>query len=313
MIEPNIAVLGGKSPLRIAKRFFLATRPMFFTASVLPVVIGTIAGATQAGSLNVIYFALALASIVCVHAGVNVFNDVCDAKSGTDQANVRRVHPFTGGSRFIQNGVMSVGEMSTLASTLFALGGLLGAILFAFKGAIILLFGAIGLALGTLYSMYPVQLAGRGLGEISVGMGFGVLPVVGSTWLQTDVLSGQAALLSLPLGFWIAAVLIANEVPDVEADAAAGKRTLVVRLGAARGKFLYIAVQAAALGSIGVGAWLGRLPAWGLIVPALLFVAALVAAAKVSGSREDITHAIKLTLAIHLVGGTWLCLLAVAA
>ena len=285
---------------------------MFFTASVLPVVIGTVAGARYSGFLDLASFALALAAVVCVHAAANVFNDVCDAKSDTDQANVGRIHPFTGGSRFIQNGVMSGGEMSILAFTLFALGGLLGAILFALKGATVLLFGATGLALGVLYSLQPVQLAGRGLGEIAVGFGFGVLPVVGSAWLQTGALSGQAAILSLPLGFWIAAVLIANEVPDVEADAAAGKRTLVVRLGAARSKFLYIAVQVAALGSIGVGVWLGRLPAWGLVVPALLFVAAWVAAASVSGSREALARAIKLTLAIHLVGGTWLCLLAVA-
>ena len=286
---------------------------MFFTASVLPVALGTLVGAGPAGGLDNISFVLALAAVVCVHGAINVTNDVCDAKNGADQANGGRIHPFTGGSRFIQNGVMSGDEMARLAFALLAVGGLLGAVLYALKGATVLWFGAIGVALGALYSLPPVQLAGRGLGEIAVAIGFGPLPAVGAAWLQTGALSGQAFLLSLPLGLWIAAVLIANEMPDAEADAAAGKRTLVVRLGPAGGKVLYLAAQAAALGSIGMGVWLGRLPGWGLIVPALLFAAALVAAANAGGARASLARAVKLTLAIHLAGGLWLCLLAVAA
>ena len=202
---------------------------MFFTASVAPVVIGTAVGAKRAGILDGTALALALTSVICVHASVNVFNDVFDAMSGADQANAARIHPFTGGSRFIQNGVMNGGEMATFAFVLLGVGSLLGAVLFALKSAAVLLFGAIGIALGILYSLPPVQLAGRGLGELAVAIGFGALPVMGGAWLQSGALSLQALLLSLPLGCWIAAVLIANEVPDAAADAAAGKRTLVVR------------------------------------------------------------------------------------
>jgi 1,4-dihydroxy-2-naphthoate octaprenyltransferase len=279
----------------------------------LPVAIGTVAGAKRTGSFDGAAFVLALASVVCVHAAVNVFNDVFDAKSGADRGNAGRIHPFTGGSRYIQNGVMSTDEMAMFAVVLFGVGGLLGAALFALKGAVVLVFGATGLALGILYSVPPVQLAGRGLGEIAVGIGFGVVPVMGSAWLQTDALPVQVLLLSLPLGCWIAAVLIANEVPDAAADAAAGKRTLVVRLGQDGVKALYIAVQAAAVVSLGVGVWLGWLPAWGLAVPAGLLAAAGMAAAGLNGKRASLVRAIKLTLAIHLAGGLWLCLLAAAA
>lgn len=286
---------------------------MFFAASVLPVVVGTTAGAKGAGSLDGTAFALALASVVCVHAAVNVFNDVFDAKSGADQANAGRIHPFTGGSRFIQNGVMNADEMATLAFALLGVGGLLGAVLFTLKGAIVLLFGAIGIALGILYSMPPVQLAGRGLGEIAVAIGFGVVPVVGGAWLQVGALSTQALLLSVPLGCWIAAVLIANEVPDADADRRAGKYTLVARLDSDGIKALYLAVQAAALVALGIGVWMDRLPAWGLAVPAVLFAVAAVAAAGLNGPHAALARAVKLTLAIHLAGGLWLCLLAVAA
>ncbi|MCC7015731.1 MAG: prenyltransferase [Rhodospirillales bacterium] len=285
---------------------------MFFTASVLPVVVGTVAGAKLIGIFDGTAFAFALASVVCVHASVNVFNDVFDADSGADRANAERIHPFTGGSRFIQNGVMSGNEMAVFAFALLGAGSLLGAVLFALKGPAVLLFGAIGIGLGILYSMPPVQLAGRGLGEIAVGIGLGVLPVMGSAWLQAGALSGQALLLSLPLGCWIAAVLIANEVPDAAADAAAGKRTLAVRLGAHGIKVLYFAVQAAAAVSLAIGMWLGRLPAWGLGLPAAMLAAAGLAAAGLNVDRASLVRAIKLTLAIHLAGGLWLALLAAA-
>ncbi len=309
-MEPSVAVLGGRSPGRIAKRLFLATRPMFFTASILPVLLGTIVGAKAAATVDWAAFALALASVVCVHAAVNVFNDVFDFKSGADAINTGRVHPFTGGSRFIQNGVMTPAEMAVLAYVLLLAGAAFGVLLFAAKGAGVLAFGAAGVALGLLYSIPPVALSGRGLGEAAVGVGFGVLPVMGGAWLQGGALADRALLLSLPLGCWIAAVLIANEIPDAAADAAAGKRTLAVRLGPRGARILYGAVQGAAFLVLLAGVLQGRLPAWGLAIPALLLVLAARAAAGLGKDRASLTGAIKLTLAVHAGGGAWLCALA---
>jgi 1,4-dihydroxy-2-naphthoate octaprenyltransferase len=286
---------------------------MFFTASVLPVAVGTIAGARHGGAFDGGAFALALTATVCVHAAVNVYNDVCDSRSGGDQANLDRIHPFTGGSRFIQNGVLGEGEMARLAHALLGVGVLLGVALVALKGPMVLALGAIGVGLGLLYSLPPVHLAGRGLGEIAVGIGFGVLPVVGAAWLQAGSYVPLAALLSLPLGCWIAAVLIANEVPDAVADEGAGKRTLAVRLGPRGTRVLYAGVQAAAAASLAGGVSLDVLPAWSLVVPVALLGLAGIAAKDLGGSRLDLTRAIKLTLAIHLAGGLWLCLLAAVA
>jgi len=122
-----------------------------------------------------------------------------------------------------------------------------------------------------------------------------------------------AALLSLPLGCWIAAVLIANEVPDAAADEGADKRTLAVRLGPRGTRVLYAGVQAAAAASLAGGVSLDVLPVWSLVVPVALLGLAGIAAKDLSGSRLDLTRAIKLTLAIHLAGGLWLCLLAAVA
>lgn len=286
---------------------------MFFTASALPVVVGTVAGARIAGTIDGAAFALALAATVFVHASVNVFNDVCDSRSGGDRTNVERIHPFTGGSRFIQNDVMDESEMARLARALLGIGVALGVVLSALKGWPVLAFGAVGVGLGILYSWPPVRLAGRGIGELAVGIGFGVLPVVGGAWLQLGALAPQAVLLSIPLACWIAAVLIANEVPDAASDAAEGKRTLVVRLGPGGTRILYAAVQAAAVLSLGAGVGVGFLPAWGLAGPVVLLGLAGAASMGLSGPRAALARAVKLTLAIHLAGGLWMCLLGAAA
>lgn len=286
---------------------------MFFTASVLPVAVGTAVGAKASGTFDGAALALALAAVVSVHAAVNVFNDVCDSRDGGDRANVDRIHPFTGGSRFIQNGVMSEGEMARLAFALFGAGIALGIALFALKGWLVLAFGVAGIGLGILYSGPPVRLAGRGIGEAAVGIGFGLLPVVGSAWLQAGTIVPLAILLSLPLGCWIAAVLIANEVPDTVSDKGAGKRTLVVRLGSGGTRILYVAVQAAALLTLGGGVWLGLVPGWGLAVPTVLLGLAGWAARGLAGPHEALARAIKMTLAVHFAGGLWLCLLAATA
>ncbi|MBM3566251.1 MAG: prenyltransferase [Alphaproteobacteria bacterium] len=311
-MEPSPAELGGASPGRVARRLFLATRPMFFVASILPVALGTAVGARAAGAWDKPAFALALASVVFVHAGVNVLNDVFDAKNGGDAANVERIHPFTGGSRFIQNGVMSVGEMGVLGSVLLLTGAALGAVLFALKGPDVLLFGAVGLLLGVLYSMPPVMLSGRGLGEGAVALGFGIVPVVGAAWVQAGTVSGWAVFFSIPLALWIAAVLIVNECPDVAADRAAGKRTLVVRLGRGGSRALYAGAGLAAFLVLLGGVLAGGLSPWTLVPPLGLLAATGWAAVELGRGRDGLARAIKATLAVHAVGGAWLIAVALA-
>ncbi|HSN71533.1 MAG TPA: prenyltransferase, partial [Steroidobacteraceae bacterium] len=109
--EPTPAAFEGTGPGAQARRLLHATRPKFFPASVLPVLVGTAWGASVAGSLDITVFLLALVTTVCVHAAANVLNDVGDDLSGTDRINQERIFPYTGGSRFIQNGVMSTRAM----------------------------------------------------------------------------------------------------------------------------------------------------------------------------------------------------------
>lgn len=308
-MEPNPAVLSGDSPGHIARRLFLATRPMFLTASILPVVVGSAWGRAVAHGFDLWVALLALWATVCVHAASNVYNDVGDELNGTDRGNKTRIYPFTGGSRFIQNGVMTVREMRRFAFSLYAVAILAGLVLVAVRGPGVMIFGLIGIGLGMLYSLPHVQLSGRGIGEAMIAVAFGVLPVTGAAWLQTGIVDINAVLLSLPVSFWVAAILLINEVPDMGADAAAGKRTLPVRVGFRGTKWLYLGLQTAAGLAIGAMVWRELLPLYTLTLPFILLLGAVMTATGIERARRDMVvlkNGIKTTLAIHALGCLWL-------
>lgn len=305
--------LRGASLPRAAKRLFLASRAMFFPASVVPVLLGTAWGVRAAGELDAGAFAMALAAIVLVHAAVNVANDVCDDIGGSDAINTGRVYPFTGGSRFIQAGIMDRGAMRRLALFLLAVAGLFGIALAALKGAVVIALGLLGAALGMAYSATPLQLSARGLGELAVGLGFGVLPVMGAAWLQTGTFGFDSLLISLPLSCWVFNILLINEIPDIEADAAVGKRTLPVRWGLQGTWPLYLATNTLALLAVATAVGLGHLPIVAIALPGLLLLVALYIAstlARGAPARSTLVTAIKATLTIHAAGGLWLTVFA---
>ncbi len=306
---PRPELLHGTSLPRVAKRLVLAARPMFFPASVIPVLLGTAWGVRGAGELNAAVFALALSAIVFVHAAVNVINDVYDDISGTDPINTGRVYPFTGGSRFIQSRIMDRASMWRLGLVLLAVAGLLGIILATLKGTVVIGLGLGGAALGVAYSATPLQLSARGFGELAVGAGFGVLPVMGAAWLQSGAFGLDSLLISLPLSCWVFNILLINEVPDAEADAAVGKRTLPVRLGLGGTGRLYLACNMLALLAVATAIALGLLPVFTIALPGLLALYALYLAltlARAAPARSTLTTAIQGTLAIHAAGGLWL-------
>jgi 1,4-dihydroxy-2-naphthoate octaprenyltransferase len=304
--EPSATALAGSSPLQTTRRLLLATRPKFFTASILPVLLGTAWGYKVGSQFDAASFIVALMATVCVHAGANVLNDVFDELSGSDSANVDRIYPYTGGSRFIQNGIMSVSDMARWGSALVGVGMVLGAVLIALKGVAVLYFGMVGVALATLYSMPPVQLSARGLGEAAVGAAFGMLPVAGAAWLQSDLVDGATLLVSLPIALWVASILLINEVPDIVADACANKRTLAVRFGQRGTRALYFVLQLVAVVAVIVAIAQGLLPWAALVLPAVLLMAAGRVAWAIGRDVEHLTQGIELTLAIHAIGSLWL-------
>jgi len=308
-MDPVAAEFAGESYAKAVKRAFHATRPKFFPASVLPVLAGTAWGVMVTGRIDMLVFLLALLATVCVHAASNVLNDVGDEIIGTDRRNEQRIYPYTGGSRFIQTGILSQSRMARLGTALLVFASLAGIALFLQKGPVVLLFGLAGIALAVLYSLGPVKLSALGLGETSIVVAFGVLPVSGAAWLQGAPIDTALLLFSLPVGIWVSAILLINEVPDIEADGASGKKTLPVRMGLAWTANLYLSMHIAAAAII---VWLtvqGYLPMLTPVVPVLLLVLAWRASAGIRvgvQNRESMTQAIESTLAIQTVGCLWL-------
>ena len=312
--EPSAALLRGESLATQVRRLWFATRPAFLTASVLPVLVGTAWGYRISGKFAALSFVLALFATVLVHAASNVLNDVGDDIGGTDNANEERIFPYTGGSRFIQNGVMNAREMKNWGLALLLLALVPGAALLWLHGPRILVFGAVGIALGVLYSIPKVQLSAHGLGETAVALAFGVLPVVGAAWLQSGVIGTASFVIAIPVALWVAAILLVNEVPDIRADAAAAKRTLVVRLGVVATRRIYAGLQLAAIAVFLACGAVGYIH-WWMALPALLLLPmALGAARSICDVRDDrarLTKAIETTLALHLIGSILLVIAAI--
>lgn len=308
-MNPVPEEFAGDSSARLMKRLFHATRPKFFPASVLPVVAGTVWGVYASAAFEPYVFVLALLATVCVHAGSNVLNDVGDETVGTDRVNDLRVYPYTGGSRFIQMGILSQSLMARLGAGLLVIAALLGTALFLEKGPVVLLFGLAGMALGVLYSLGPVKLSSLGIGEAAVAVAFGVLPVTGAAWLQGATIDTALILFSLPVSAWVFAILFINEVPDMEADGSTGKNTLPVRMGLPASARLYFILQAAAAIVIAYMTMQKMLPLLAPLVPLALLVLAWRAATAIRGgikNRSAMTQAIEATLGIHTIGCIWL-------
>jgi len=212
------------------KIWLKAIRAPFFTATIVPVLLGTAVAWNASNQFNLLYFLLTLFSVLFVHMGTNLANDYFDHKTGNDEANLNPT-PFSGGSRVIQDKLLPASSILKASLFSFGIGSLLGLYLVFKLGYIVLLLGAIGVFLGFFYTATPLKLGYTGIGEFLVGIGFGPLVVVGSYYVQTLRFSSEVILISIPIGLLIAMVLWINEFPDYEADAKVGKNTSVVKLG----------------------------------------------------------------------------------
>ncbi len=308
-INPEPGDFAGESFARVAKRLFHATRPKFFPASVLPVLAGTAWGIAVTGNIDVVVFVIALIATVSVHAASNVLNDVDDETNGTDRRNGDRIYPYTGGSRFIQTGILDRSTMAKLGYSLIAAAALMGLLLVWMKGPMIIVFGLVGVLLGVLYSLGPARLSALGIGELAVAIAFGVLPVAGAAWLQGASIGLELVLFAVPISVWVGNILLINEVPDIAADAEVGKRTLPVRFGLNVTSTIYLLANVAGAAAVIAVTMAGSLPLIAPLVPLGLLVLAYKASVAIRqgiGDREGMTKAIEATLAIHTLGSLWL-------
>jgi len=237
-----------------------ASRFQFFTASVVPVIVGGAVAYWETGALLWGYWLATLVALVLLHAAANLANDYYDHLSRNDEINIEFISPFTGGSRFIQKQLTSPISILIAALACLAVGSGIGLILVWLRGWPILALGVVGGLSGFFYTADPLRLGYRGLGEIFIFLDFGILPVLGTYYVQTQQFSVAAAAAAVPVAFLIAAVLWINQFPDYRADLAVDKKHWVVRLGRRRACYVYAADLLAALLAVPVFVTLGWLP-----------------------------------------------------
>ena len=263
------------SPRNTLMRYFAATRPGFLSVTFVGCLLG-IASALDTGvRLDPVTATVTLLFALVAHAGANVLHDYYDALNGSDADNGDRIYPFTGGSRFIQNGVLTTRETGRFGYGLMAVVIPAGLWLTAVSAQGLILIGLAGLFAGWAYSAPPLRLMSRGLGEFAITAGW-LLVVIGSDYVQRRSFSFQPIAAGLGFSLLVANVLYMNQFPDVRADARAGKRTLVVRLGVARARWGYALIALLAYGWLFLSTLTGHLPPLALlaIAPAVLSYAA---------------------------------------
>jgi len=223
----------------------------FLQATIIPVVLGgVIAWQSSAGKLfHWDLFLLTILGASLIHIATNMLNDYFDYKSGNDLM-VKHQNPFAGGGRILTAGLISPSKHLAVSLSSLVIGCMIGFYLVFAQGLPMLFWlGLVGVISAYFYVGPPLKLAYRGVGEIIVGLNFGPIMTLGSYYVQTGSWSVAALtepfLASLPIGLLIAAVLWINEFPDVDADRAVGKKTLVLRLGYLRSVSVFIIMLAA--------------------------------------------------------------------
>ena len=160
------------------------TRLPFLTATIIPVVLGILIAASH-GAFDLVAAALTVIGAAFVQLGLNVANDVFDTVQGADDANVTPTK-FSGGSRVIQYGLVSLRQMAGLATVFYLLAGAIGLVLLATHGSTALLvIGVVGIIVSLGYTAPPLKFVYRGLGEIAVAIGFGPMMLLGAYVVQT--------------------------------------------------------------------------------------------------------------------------------
>lgn len=204
--------------------WIMAARPKTLWASVAPVIVGT-AIAFRDGSAHWLSAAAALLGALLIQIGTNFANDLFDHLRGADTPD--RQGPL----RVTQAGLVSTGQIRTAMIVVFSLAFLVGVYLAMRGGWPIVAVGLCSIAAAILYTGGPYPFGYHGWGDLFVFVFFGPVAVVGTYFVQAHSTTAAVWLASLPMGALATAILIVNNLRDINTDSRAGKRTLAVRIG----------------------------------------------------------------------------------
>lgn len=225
-----------------ARAWKQAMRPLSLTASLVPIMVGGAVAYSATETFNIVLFLLTLIGGLLIQVGSNMINDWKDAER--DNENAEGIRPFTGGSRMIQLGLISRGDMGFAGLVLSFVALLIGIFLIIVSG-----WGLVPLVLyGIIAGLFYTNESGKfsfinlapGIAEILIATTFGVMMTMGAFYVQTSYFSIESFLISLPVALFISNVLLINQFQDANSDIKANKNTLVVRLGKRKAKNVLI-------------------------------------------------------------------------
>jgi 1,4-dihydroxy-2-naphthoate octaprenyltransferase len=251
----------------------MAARPRTLPAAIAPVLVGSAAAHEEIGrptcillvgvecpSFRWLAFIAALIGSIFIQIGTNLANDYSDARRGADTAD--RLGPV----RVTSSGLVAPRRVLVATWVAFAVAVAAGIYLATVAGVVILIVGAASILAGVLYTGGPRPYGYEGLGELFVFLFFGLVAVNGSYYVQLERLDWLPFGLSLGVGFLATAILVVNNVRDLETDRRAGKMTLAVRLGRRRTRSLYALLIVGAFAAVPITLLAADGPAWGLLV-----------------------------------------------
>ncbi len=208
------------------RAWWKASRPPFYIATFVPLLAGWMLAIKNGSERQVGLFLLINLYSVMVHFATNLSNDYFDHFQGADSGE------SIGGSRMLQAGLISIGELRAVLLILYLGSFALAVGYMTMKGMWVLSpFVAFSIFSSIFYTAPPIKYGYHGLGELFAGLNMGPVMVLGTYWIMTGHPSWEAVLLSLPIGIMVAGILYYQSIPDMETDEAVGKMTITVRLG----------------------------------------------------------------------------------
>jgi 1,4-dihydroxy-2-naphthoate octaprenyltransferase len=279
-----------------ARAWAMAARPPTLPAAVVPVLVGAAAAAPR--GFRLLPFAAALLCAVLIQIGTNLANDYFDFRKGADTA--ARLGPV----RVTQSGLIPPATVRNAMIGVFGLAVLVGVYLVAAGGWPILVIGALSIAAGVLYTGGPYPLAYHGLGDLFVFAFFGLVAVCGTAYLMAGAVPPAAWWAALPVACIVTAILVVNNLRDIDTDRAAGKRTLAVLLGRRATRAEYVLLLAAAYLLLPAGPLLGLAGWWALLPLLTLPYAILLIRIVLRAEGRPLNLALAGTGRLHLLFGT---------